>query len=107
MSREVSKAEEVAWAVLRATWGIAQTVVVLTVVGLVVEHIKRKMDAGLVHWPGKPEAKIWLGVPPWWPMPTREQAAPPTPGARPGPDLAGLLGAGLPAVTHLSGPVRQ
>lgn len=91
--------EALKW-VLGTSVGIGLSVAATTTALLLAEHLKRKIDKGLVHWPGRPNAPIYLGVP----QPVHLQPVDPQPpqadyivkvpgGAAPvsGVDLSGLV----------------
>lgn len=92
MSKEYSPnpALEVAKWVLGTAVGMGIGVAVTTTSLLLAEHLKRKMDKGLVHWPGRPDLPIHLGVPPPGVAVVVEPPAP-KPAPIPGLNLSGLV----------------
>jgi hypothetical protein len=59
--REPSWVSRLARRIVAETWSITSSVLVITAGGLLVTHLIRKMDKGLVHWPLHPERTIRLG----------------------------------------------
>lgn len=64
MSDMPQLAGRVARKVLNEGWALGGTVLAFTAAGLLVTHLTRAADAGLLHWPWRPGRPLRIGPPP-------------------------------------------